>query len=1050
MERPLGARDFPGLLLLLLGVLLGLAALPPLPTRAQTPPGKPRLVQPQTGQAGQPAPAVSSCAPTLEWSPVAGATSYEVKLGFEPTFIDPARLVVSERVTQTRYSVRQLAPGGTYYWQVRAYNGNVASVAPDVWNFRTPACGGTDPGPPSPPAPTPSDVSLTSFSVPSSGTAGTAFTVTVRAVNRGATARGGITLSFPDGLGVVDATSNAGCAAAYPRGASISRFNSDGTTTPIAAQYPLVDCTLSWANGREISLSATVQANQAGRYTVYVRATALNDAGLDNSPLDGPRDQQNLPVRTGSVTLSGVPDTATPPPTVPPPRPPTTVPPTTVPIPAAPELVVPSNAASVDTPTPLLQWKGDVNTAYYILQVATDTAFFGSGVIINTRVDSVTYTLAGGLSEGKTYYWHVAALNRNDASGPWSATYSFKYDPKPGPKLGSPADRAERQELKPKLEWESLAGARSYKLQVATEANFFSPLVNVDVPDERTPRRTYSVDGELQRGTRYFWHVAAVDGQNVSTGWSVTYSFVTLPEPGPELGEPKAQASDQPVKPTLRWQPAKRAARYVVQVANEPQFINPLINENTAQSEFTWAKDLEPGQTYYWHVAAITADDISSEWSPTGEFKTRSAAVSPNGGAPSGPGPTGPSGSGGLDLGKSPWLLGLGGGLGALLLLALGAIVLARRGRQRQPPVPVGPAVMAPPPLPGRPAGMTRDELASVATAPYKPAAPSQAVEVLTPPPTPIPVTPTPPPTPTPSNGVPRQALGPLAMGDWLAGQYELRGYLGGGGMADVYRAWDHQRDIEVAVKVIKDEIAEDTEYVQRFQREVRALTELQHPHIVRCYGQGQHGDTPFLVLEYAVGGSLRDRLRPGHTSRPLLTVATATQVTTQIGRALSYAHRRGYIHRDIKPGNILFAEPDSWRALLSDLGIVKSEGGVTLTHTGVRIGTLAYMAPEQSDPHQPFDQRADLYALGVTLYEMLAGRRPFTGERSTVSGTSRERLRDEQLHWPPPPLRPLNPAVPPALEEIVFIALAVDPVERWQSADALVRALEACDLTAP
>lgn len=271
-------------------------------------------------------------------------------------------------------------------------------------------------------------------------------------------------------------------------------------------------------------------------------------------------------------------------------------------------------------------------------------------------------------------------------------------------------------------------------------------------------------------------------------------------------------------------------------------------------------------------------------------------------------------------------------------------------------------------------------------------------------------------------------------IGDRLRDRYELREFLGRGGMSDVYLAFDTHRQVEVAVKVLREDLAEDTEFIRRFRREAEALAQLDHPNIVRFYSFERQGTVAFIVMDYVSGATLRRRLAEVEGQ---LSVEETTAILRPVAAALQYAHNEGYVHRDIKPGNIMLR--DDGTVLLSDFGIARATEAVTMT-TGP-IGTPAYMSPEQI-LGQSVDRRTDVYSLGVVLYEMLAGRRPFTGETGT-GATTIDRVRDEHLRATPIGLSTLNPAVTQGMAQIVSKAMAKDPARRWTQVKDLLTAWE-------
>ena len=263
-----------------------------------------------------------------------------------------------------------------------------------------------------------------------------------------------------------------------------------------------------------------------------------------------------------------------------------------------------------------------------------------------------------------------------------------------------------------------------------------------------------------------------------------------------------------------------------------------------------------------------------------------------------------------------------------------------------------------------------------------------------------------------------------------LGGRYLLEERIALGGMASVWRAHDETLQRTVAVKLLHDHLAADEDLRERFRREAVAAAKLGHPGIVGLYDTGEHPEATYLVMAYIEGPTLRELL----AERGRLEVGEAAAVTAQVAEALSYAHTRGLVHRDVKPANILL-EVDGG-AKVADFGIAKvAESARDLTQTGTVLGTAAYVAPEQVRG-EPVDGRADEYALACVLYEAVSGRRPFEAESAMTMAAQR-------LNEDPLPLRAVRPDVPRGLDHVVMTALARDPAERYPDLAAFARALE-------
>ncbi|MHB0878531.1 MAG: serine/threonine-protein kinase [Anaerolineae bacterium] len=268
--------------------------------------------------------------------------------------------------------------------------------------------------------------------------------------------------------------------------------------------------------------------------------------------------------------------------------------------------------------------------------------------------------------------------------------------------------------------------------------------------------------------------------------------------------------------------------------------------------------------------------------------------------------------------------------------------------------------------------------------------------------------------------------------GDTLLDRYELVRSLGRGGMAEVYLARDAHRGVELAIKVMREDLAFEPQFVSRFSREAQALARLEHPNIVRFYSFEADGPIAFIVMDYIRGATLLSRMRAAAGPLPLEEVGRTLQ---DIVPALHFAHRQGLVHRDIKPANIM-VRPDG-ESILMDFGIAKAVESTTSTF--LEAGTPAYMSPEQVLGHRP-SHLSDIYSLGVLLYEMVTGRKPFLGDTGSADTLTR-RIREEHLIAIPPDPRDFNPVLPDALAELVLAALAKQPERRWQDAASIVKA---------
>jgi Tol biopolymer transport system component len=285
-----------------------------------------------------------------------------------------------------------------------------------------------------------------------------------------------------------------------------------------------------------------------------------------------------------------------------------------------------------------------------------------------------------------------------------------------------------------------------------------------------------------------------------------------------------------------------------------------------------------------------------------------------------------------------------------------------------------------------------------------------------------------------------------LAPGTQL-GAYRIESLIGAGGMGEVYRARDTRLDRIVAVKILPPHLRQSPELQARFEREARLVSQLTHPNICALHDVGREGTLDFLVMQYVEGESLAARLERGRV--PL---NQALLIGIDIAAALAHAHRQGIVHRDLKPSNVMLTKAG---AKLLDFGIAKAHAGLStpadatpLTATGAILGTVQYMAPEQVEG-QAADARADIFALGAVIHEVVTGRKAFQGQtQASIIGSI---LRDD-----PPPVSSIEKLAPPALDFVVNKCLAKDPDDRWQSAHDVKSQLEwiarggASQVTAP
>ncbi|WP_264176805.1 Stk1 family PASTA domain-containing Ser/Thr kinase [Agilicoccus flavus] len=274
-----------------------------------------------------------------------------------------------------------------------------------------------------------------------------------------------------------------------------------------------------------------------------------------------------------------------------------------------------------------------------------------------------------------------------------------------------------------------------------------------------------------------------------------------------------------------------------------------------------------------------------------------------------------------------------------------------------------------------------------------------------------------------------------------LAGRYEIGELIGRGGMAEVHAGYDTRLGREVAIKILRSELARDRSFLMRFRREAKSAASLNHPSIVAVFDSGEDVFTesggapisvPFIVMEYVHGPTLRDVLHEDGALEPM----RATRIMTQVLRALHYSHAHGIIHRDVKPANVILGDGDE--AKVMDFGIARAiaDTAATMTNTSIVVGTAQYLSPEQAQG-QDVDARSDLYSAGCLLYELLTGRPPFVGDSPVA-------IAYQHVGEPPQPPSVHAPAVPSNLDVVVLHALAKDPANRYADGEDFAADLDA------
>jgi tRNA A-37 threonylcarbamoyl transferase component Bud32 len=255
--------------------------------------------------------------------------------------------------------------------------------------------------------------------------------------------------------------------------------------------------------------------------------------------------------------------------------------------------------------------------------------------------------------------------------------------------------------------------------------------------------------------------------------------------------------------------------------------------------------------------------------------------------------------------------------------------------------------------------------------------------------------------------------------------RYSIVHTLGGGGMAKVYLAHDEVLDRDVALKALREQFAADEEFVERFKREAQSAAALSHPNIVQIYDRGETEDgSSYIAMEYVPGGTLKERISSGGPLDP----GVAASLALQIAEALSAAHERDVVHRDVKPHNVLLTATKD--AKVADFGIARAASAATISQTNVVLGTASYMSPEHA-LGEPATPKSDHYSLGVVLYEMLTGGLPYTAESPVAVSM-------KHVNEPLRPPKEVNPKIPEGMNAVVVKLLAKNPEERYADAAEL------------
>ena len=289
----------------------------------------------------------------------------------------------------------------------------------------------------------------------------------------------------------------------------------------------------------------------------------------------------------------------------------------------------------------------------------------------------------------------------------------------------------------------------------------------------------------------------------------------------------------------------------------------------------------------------------------------------------------------------------------------------------------------------------------------------------------------------------PRQSSNANGLTGTTLGSYRVLSKLGQGGMAVVYKGYQPTLDRYVAIKVMSHAVADDQTFVERFQREASSVAQLHHQNVVQMYDFDVQDGISYMVMEYIEGETLKQRLHNDREQVRALSLTEASHIIEDVAAALDYAHAYGIVHRDVKPANIMLRSEDrlaqltggkDFSAVLTDFGVARMLAGMQLTGTGAAIGTPDYMAPEQARG-ESVGATADIYALGIVLYEMLTGELPFMADTPVA-------VILKHLQSDPPSVLTKVPDLPQGVDTVLMKAMTKDPDDRYATAGQMARAL--------